>query len=478
MEQSAADIRRLEYLIWDPPLRALTVFALPIILGSIFQQVYNIADSVILGRFVGQNALAAVGASASLTNVFICIAVGAGSGASVLVSRRLGERDYEGMKRAVWTSLSFFLVLSIALGAAGLFLGGPIMRVLHTPEDVIDLSVLYLQVYFAGFPFLFLYNVLSSMYNAIGKSRIPLYFLIFSSCLNVAMDLFMVIRLHMGVFGAALATLIAQGISAALSFFVFRRLMRTFPGNGALFSLADLKHLLAYAIPSIIQQSTVSIGMMLVQSVVNSFGSEALAGFSATARVENLVSVIFVSIGNAVSPFTAQNLGPCLCRHDPLFPRDRRPLSRAGRHARGLLGRRAVHALDRHVLLLSRRQDGNGRRAQGRRKNADLHARKPLQPDPARRGRHDPRPALWHRLCLVCRAGGLDHQHPHLPCGTPEVGEKRLDMKRGRTGTGPASSSISYFSRFGLTKFVRNFANPGYAFSSRSMAFPASSCLS
>ena len=171
MEQSAADIRRLEYLIWDPPLRALTVFALPIILGSIFQQVYNIADSVILGRFVGQNALAAVGASASLTNVFICIAVGAGSGASVLVSRRLGERDYERMKRAVWTSLSFFLVLSIALGAAGLFLGGPIMRVLHTPEDVIDLSVLYLQVYFAGFPFLFLYNVLSSMYNAIGKSR-------------------------------------------------------------------------------------------------------------------------------------------------------------------------------------------------------------------------------------------------------------------------------------------------------------------
>lgn len=309
MEQSAADIRRLEYLIWDPPLRALTVFALPIILGSIFQQVYNIADSVILGRFVGQNALAAVGASASLTNVFICIAVGAGSGASVLVSRRLGERDYEGMKRAVWTSLSFFLVLSIALGAAGLFLGGPIMRVLHTPEDVIDLSVLYLQVYFAGFPFLFLYNVLSSMYNAIGKSRIPLYFLIFSSCLNVAMDLFMVIRLHMGVFGAALATLIAQGISVALSFTVFRRLMRSFPGSGVLFSAEDLKQILAYAIPSIIQQSTVSIGMMLVQSVVNSFGSEALAGFSATARVENLVSVIFVSIGNAVSPFTAQNLG-------------------------------------------------------------------------------------------------------------------------------------------------------------------------
>lgn len=301
--------KKLEYLIWDPPLRALTVFALPMILGNVFQQVYSMADSVILGRFVGQNALAAVGASAALTNVFICAAVGAGSGASVLVSRRLGERDYAGMKRAVWTSMLFFLLLSIALGAAGLVFGGPIMRALQTPEDVIDMSVLYLQVYFAGFPFLFMYNILSSMYNALGKSRIPLYFLIFSSCLNVAMDLFMAAGLHMGVFGAALATLIAQGISAALSFVVFVRLMRAFPGEGSRFSTRDLGQILSYAVPSIIQQSTVSIGMMLVQSVVNGFGAEALAGFSAAARVENLVSVVFVSIGNAVSPFTAQNLG-------------------------------------------------------------------------------------------------------------------------------------------------------------------------
>ena len=153
------------------------------------------------------------------------------------------------------------------------------------------------------------------MFNAIGNSRVPLYFLIFSSALNIAMDLYMVIRLHLGVFGAALATLIAQGISAVFSFIVLIRTMRKYAQGTdekrtwEYFSTSDLKLILSYAVPSVIQQSTVSIGMMLVQSVVNGFGAEALAGFSATARIENLIAVIWVSVGNAVSPFTAQNLG-------------------------------------------------------------------------------------------------------------------------------------------------------------------------
>ena len=301
--------RNDKFLITDEPLHALVVFAIPMILGSLLQQVYNMADSVIVGRFVGQNALAAVGASSALTNVFICIAVGAGTGASVIVSQRFGARDYQGMKRSVSTSMIFFLLLSIALGAAGVFTSGPIMRALKTPEEVIDMAILYLQVYFAGFPFLFLYNVIANMYNAIGKSRIPLYFLIFSSLLNIALDLWMVSALGMGVFGAAAATLISQGISAVLSFLLFLRVLAEYPGSSGRFDAGDLKLVLSFAVPSIVQQSTVSIGMMLVQSVVNGFGAEALAGFSATARIENIVSVVFVSIGNAVSPFTAQNLG-------------------------------------------------------------------------------------------------------------------------------------------------------------------------
>ena len=308
-------VRQDEYLIYQPPLKALFLFALPMIIGSLFQQVYNIADSAIVGRFVSQNALAAVGASSALTNVFICIAAGAGTGAAVVVSRRFGSREYPSMLRSIRTSMIFFLIFSIVLGAAGFTFSEAIMRLLHTPEQVMDMAVVYLKVYFAGFPFLFIYNVVASMFNAIGNSRVPLYFLIFSSALNIAMDLYMVIRLHMGVFGAALATLIAQGISAVFSFIVLIRTMRKYAQGTdekrtwEYFSTSDLKLILSYAVPSVIQQSTVSIGMMLVQSVVNGFGAEALAGFSATARIENLIAVIWVSVGNAVSPFTAQNLG-------------------------------------------------------------------------------------------------------------------------------------------------------------------------
>lgn len=298
-----------DYLTVDPPLKALFVFTVPIVLGSLFQQIYNMADAMIVGQFVGQNALAAIGASSALTTVFICIAVGAGTGASVIVSRRFGAGNFSNMKQAVWTSMIFFVVLSIVLGAAGFFFSESIMRLLSTPAEVMDMAVLYLKVYFAGFPFLFLYNVISNMYNAVGKSRIPLYFLIFSSALNIVLDLYTVVTLNMGVFGAALSTLIAQGISALLSFVVFQKILREWSGRGKVFSLSDLREILSYALPSIIQQSTVSIGMMLVQSVVNGFGAEALAGFSATARVENLISVIFISIGTAVTPFTAQNLG-------------------------------------------------------------------------------------------------------------------------------------------------------------------------
>ncbi len=298
-----------EYLITENPLKALWRFTLPMILGSLFQQFYNTADSIVVGRFIGQNALAAVGASAALTTVFICIAVGAGVGASVLVSKYFGSRDYSSMKTVASTSMIFFLLLSIILGALGIFISRPIMRLLNTPEEILEISALYLRIYFAGFPFLFMYNILSNMFNSIGKSYIPLYLLIFSSILNVALDLWMVASLKMGILGAAIATLISQGISAVISFVLFAHEMKKYKADFFRFNLARLFDILRLAVPSVVQQSTVSIGMMLVQSVVNIFGAEALAGYSATMRIENIFSAIFVSIGNAVSPFVAQNLG-------------------------------------------------------------------------------------------------------------------------------------------------------------------------
>ena len=319
-----------DYLIQKKPLSALIIFALPMIIGNLFQQTYTMADSAIVGRLVGEQALAAVGASYSLTNIFICVAIGGGIGASVIVSRYFGAKEYNKMKLAVYTAFISFLAVSLLLAVLGLLLGRQIMILLNTPTDVLDMAAKYLSIYFMGLPFLFMYNVVSSMFNALGKSRIPLCFLIFSSLFNILLDYCFVKYFCMGVAGVAWATLIAQGISAVLSFCVFLAVLHrlsndpslgetapkdavseTVPLSAWLFSREELFSMTRIALPSILQQSIVSIGMMLVQSVVNSFGSQVLAGFSAAMRVESICIVPMAAIGNAVSSFTAQNIGAC-----------------------------------------------------------------------------------------------------------------------------------------------------------------------
>ena len=280
------------------------------IIGNFFQQFYTMADSVVVGRFVGENALAAVGASYSLTTVFISIAIGGGIGASVITSRYFGSKDYKKMKQSIYTAMLSFLVLSLILGILGFLTGKEIMQLLNTPENILDMATEYLNIYFLGLPFLFMYNVISAMFNALGRSKIPLYLLIFSSILNIILDVYMVYSLGLGVSGVAWATLIAQGISAVISFILFMRELSSYPcGSQRLFDGMELKSMTKIALPSILQQSTVSIGMMLVQSVVNSFGSEMLAGFSAAMRVESIALVPMAAMGNALSSYTAQNIG-------------------------------------------------------------------------------------------------------------------------------------------------------------------------
>lgn len=299
-----------EYLINQKPVKALLLFAFPMIIGNLFQQFYTMADSIVVGQFVGENALAAVGASYSLTNVFISIAIGGGIGASVVTSRTFGARDYETMKRSVYTALFTFLGISILLGAFGFWKGRDIMLLLNTPSNVLTQATEYLNIYFLGLPFLFMYNVLSAMFNALGRSRIPLYLLIFSSLFNIGLDIYMVYSLGLGVAGVAWATLIAQGISAIAAFFLFLKELKSYQiEKTSFFDLNELKTMTKIALPSILQQSTVSIGLMLVQSVVNSFGSEMLAGFSAAMRVESFCIVPMAAMGNAISSYTAQNIG-------------------------------------------------------------------------------------------------------------------------------------------------------------------------
>ena len=298
------------YLTEKNPMSVLVYFSLPIIIGNLFQQTYTMADSAIVGRYVGEGALAAVGASYSLTNIFICIAIGGGIGSSVIVSRYFGAERFEKMKTAVYTSLAVFLVISLLLGGFGLMFSRKILSLLNTPADVFDMAVEYLNIYFLGLPLLFMYNVLSSMFNALGKSRIPLYFLIFSSVFNVILDWILVTQFDMGVSGVAWATLIAQGISAVLSFIaLMAQFKKLAPVRAKPFDFGELVPMAKISLPSILQQSTVSIGMMLVQSVVNSFGSEALAGFSAAMRIEAICVVPMSGIGNAMSSYTAQNIG-------------------------------------------------------------------------------------------------------------------------------------------------------------------------
>ncbi len=299
-----------DYLIQKKPLNALLIFSLPIIIGNLFQQTYTMADSAIVGRYVSEQALAAVGASYSLTNIFICIAIGGGIGASVIVSQYFGSKSYIKMKTAVYTALIAFFSISVLLGGFGLLFSKEIMVLLNTPYDVLDMAIEYLSIYFIGLPFLFMYNVLSAMFNALGKSKIPLYFLIFSSIFNILLDWLLVSQFNMGVAGVAWATLIAQGISAVLSFIVLLfELQKIEKVHTKSFAVDELLPIAKIALPSILQQSTVSIGMMLVQSVVNSFGSEALAGFSAAMRIEAICVVPMTGIGNAVSSYTAQNIG-------------------------------------------------------------------------------------------------------------------------------------------------------------------------
>ncbi len=293
--------------------KSLFFFALPMIFGNLFQQFYNMADSVIVGRFVGENALAAVGASYSLTTVFIMVAIGGGIGASVITSQYLGAAEHGKMKTSVYTALVNFLILSLLLTVIGLLTSERILTLLKTPGNIMDDALLYLNIYFIGLPFLFMYNILSAIFNALGKSNIPLYLLIFSSLLNIGLDLFMVCSLNMGVAGAAVATVIAQGISAVVSFFLLLHALLGYsvPAQEKV-RLYDADMLIRgtkIAIPSIIQQSIVSIGMLLVQSVVNSFGSSVLAGYSAGMRIESICIVPMIATGNAVSTFTAQNLG-------------------------------------------------------------------------------------------------------------------------------------------------------------------------
>lgn len=293
------------------PEKVLWKFCLPLFGSIIFQQLYNIADSLIAGKFIGENALAAVGNSYEITLIFIAFAFGCNIGCSVIVSQLFGAKDYQGMKTSVYTSFISSAVLCAILMLAGILGCGGLLNLIHTPEEILSDSRLYLDIYLWGLPFIFFYNIANGIFSALGDSRTPFVFLAASSVSNIAVDILFVTVFHMGVAGVAWATFLCQGISCFLSLFVVLRRLKTIETDGPVlvFSWMLFRKIMAIAVPSILQQSFVSVGNIIIQSVINSFGASVIAGYSAAVKLNNLVITSFTTLGNGISNFTAQNIG-------------------------------------------------------------------------------------------------------------------------------------------------------------------------
>ena len=293
------------------PETVLWKFCMPLFGSIIFQQLYNIADSFVAGKFVGEEALAAVGNSYEITLIFIAFAFGCNIGCSVIVSRLFGAKQYRDMKTAVYTTLIVSGILCLFLMVFGILFCETLLKLINTPDNVMADSKLYLDIYILGLPFVFYYNVATGIFSALGDSKTPFIFLAVSSTSNIAMDIWFVVSFQMGVAGVAWATLICQGISCILAVIVvFLRLskIRTLE-KPKLFSIELCKEIAVIAIPSILQQSFISVGNIMIQGIINSFGSSVMAGYSAAIKFNNLVITSFTTLGNGISNFTAQNIG-------------------------------------------------------------------------------------------------------------------------------------------------------------------------
>lgn len=293
------------------PSSVLWRFCLPLFGSVIFQQLYNIADSLVAGKFIGENALAAVGNSYEITLIFIAFAFGSNIGCSVILSQLFGARRYREVKTASSTAFIGCAALCAVLMAVGVLGGGALLRLIRTPEEIFADSQLYLDIYCWGLPFMFFYNIATGVFSALGDSRTPFFFLAASSLSNIFMDVLFVKAFHMGVAGVAWATFLCQGVSCLLALvFVFRRI-RALPSHEKhqWFSLPMLGRIARIAIPSILQQSFISVGNIIIQGAINGFGPSVIAGYSAAVKFNNMVTTSFTTIGNGVSNYTAQNLG-------------------------------------------------------------------------------------------------------------------------------------------------------------------------
>ena len=293
------------------PEKVLWRFCIPLFGSVIFQQFYNLADSFVAGKFIGENALASVGNSYEITLIFIAFAFGCNIGCSVIVSQFFGAKNYGEMKTAVYTAMITSAVVCTVLLCLGIGFCDTLLHMIRTPEELFADSKLYLDIYIWGIPFVFFYNIATGIFSALGDSKTPFYFLAASSTVNVAVDILFATAFNMGVAGVAWATFLCQGISCLLAVSVVFLRLRKIHADGriSVFSVLILKKFLSVAVPSVLQQSFISIGNIIIQGVINGFGAGVIAGYSASVKLNNLVITSFTTLGNGISNYTAQNIG-------------------------------------------------------------------------------------------------------------------------------------------------------------------------
>jgi len=307
MSQKMAARNITEGVIW----KQLLIFFFPILLGTFFQQMYNTVDTIIVGRFVGTQALAAVGSTGALISLLNGFFIGLGSGATVLVSQFFGANDQEGIRKALHTGIGLSLVLGLVISFVGLCFGPQILKMMKTPEDCLDGAVIYARIFFSGAVASMIYNMGSGILRAMGDSKRPMIFLIITCFANIILDIFCVVVLKMGVAGAALATVISQFISAVLVLIVLMKLPDGYALqlSGIRINPLLLKRILSVGVPAGLQFVTFDLANLLIQSGINSFGSATIAAFTAYAKADMLTWMLSGAFGVAITTFVGQNFG-------------------------------------------------------------------------------------------------------------------------------------------------------------------------
>ena len=303
------------------PQTVLLRFSLPLLGSVVFEQLYNIAGSLVAGKFIGENALAAVGNAYEITLIFIAFAMGSSVGCSIIISRLFGAKKYADLRTAVSTVFIAVGVLCASLMALGLLLCTQLLALINTPELLMADCRLYLDIYFLGLPFLFYYNVATGIFSAMGDSRTPFLFLACSSTVNILVNILFVAGFGMGVAGVAWATFLCQGVSCVLAVLAVLRRLRALPrdtGTPRRFSLPLLRQVVFIALPSTAQQSFVSVGNIIIQSVINGYGPAVIAGYAAAIKLNNLVITCFTQLGTGVSNYVSQNIGAG--KHERIAP--------------------------------------------------------------------------------------------------------------------------------------------------------------